>query len=72
MKMNMTRTEVMWVSRGATRKLEIELNGVRLNLTDQFKSLGGWVMEDGKLECEIQSRLERVGSVWDNIAWGYL
>lgn len=66
-KMNMTKAEVMWVSRGATGKLDIEINGPWLNQSDQFKYLGGWVMEDSKLECELQSRLESAGWMWNNI-----
>lgn len=36
MQMNMTKSEIMWVSRGATGKLDTEINGVQLSQTDQF------------------------------------
>lgn len=50
------------------RKIGHEINGERVNQTDQFVYLGSWVMEDGELECELQSRLQRAGRVWNNIS----
>lgn len=50
--MNMTKSEVMWVSRSATGKLDVEINGACLHQTDLFKYSGGWFMEDSELECE--------------------
>lgn len=66
--MGMTKSEVMWISRSATRKLDTEINGVTLNHTDSLKYLCAWVTEDGKLEHETQSRSGSAGRVWYNIS----
>lgn len=62
MQTNMTKRGV------PQKKLNIEINGVRPNQTDQFRSLGGRVTEDCELECKIQSRLGSAGKVWNNIS----
>lgn len=65
MKRSMSKTEVMWISRGA---MGMEFNGAQLNQTDQFKYLGSWVLEDGKLESEKRSQLGSAGKMWNDIS----
>ncbi|XP_078682180.1 uncharacterized protein LOC144916731 [Branchiostoma floridae x Branchiostoma belcheri] len=58
MKVSIEKTEVMTVGR-TPKKLEISINGQLLKQSPDFKYLGSLFTEDGKLNREIESKIQK-------------
>ena len=57
MKINIKKTKVMKISKKGGGKIDIYVNGERIEQVTKFKYLGAWLTEDGKCDVEIRSRL---------------
>ena len=57
MKTNVKKTKVMKISRKGCGKIDIYVNGERIEQVTKFKYLGALLTEDGKYDVEIRSRL---------------
>ncbi|KAI8516720.1 hypothetical protein Bbelb_053010 [Branchiostoma belcheri] len=62
MKISIGKTEAMSVGR-CPEKLEITVNGQPLKQTTEFKYLGSIFTEDGKMDREIETRIQKANSV---------
>ena len=53
MKINLKKTKVMRISREGGSKVDIILDGVKLEQVKQFKYLGAWITEDGRSDLAL-------------------
>ena len=56
MKINVDKTKVTKVSRNGG-KINISIDGRKVEQVSKFKYLGAWITEDGRSEVEIRTRL---------------
>jgi hypothetical protein len=62
MRISIRKTEVMSVSR-SPKPLDITINGTPLKQSKEFKYLGSIFSEDGKLDREIETRVQKANNV---------
>jgi hypothetical protein len=54
---NVKKTKVMKISKKGRGRVNILINGEKVEQVDKFKYLGAWITEDGRCETEIKTRI---------------
>ena len=57
MRINVKKTRVMRIKKEGSGKIDIVLDGQRVEQVTKFKYLGTWVTDDGRCDLEIRSRI---------------
>ena len=57
MKINVKKTKVMKISKKGGGRVNILIDGQKVEQVDKFKYLGAWITEDGRCETEIKARI---------------
>ena len=67
--MNVKKTKTMIISRRpGEKKLEINVDGVILEMVDIFKYLGTLIKDNGKIESEIEARTKLAKSQFSSMS----
>ena len=66
MKINIKKTKVMRVSKKAGGKVDIQINGCRIEQVKSFKYLGSTITDDGRCENEIRVRIALAKEAFSN------
>ena len=75
LKMNVKKTKTMLMSRdhdrdrreGINRRVNIMVNGQKLEQVQKFKYLGQWITEDGRCNLEVKTRIEIARSAFTKL-----
>jgi len=57
MEMNVKKTKTMVFSKLGSEKSKIMVNGTTLEQVSHYKYLGSWIMEDGRNDMDIKTRI---------------
>ena len=66
MKINLGKTEVMWVS-SRRKEIEVTVNEQKLKQVSNFVYLGGALSEDGRIDTEVNRRVRAGGYAWSKV-----